>query len=113
MGQFMLNAWLQIVQSHACLIIYLNQIVLQDNSENNYTCVYFDCESFFCATNVVELKKKWMTGGFSEEAVRDEGNILLKWRIQDMDAKHFDILTRVSSSGKENSALVICLSVLC
>jgi len=45
---------------------------------------------------------------FSEEAVRDEGNILLKWRIQDMDAKHFDILTRVSSSGKENSALVIC-----
>ena len=54
-----------------------------------------------------------MTGGEKEEAVRDEGNILLKRRIQDMDEKHFDILTRVSSSGKENSDLVVCLSVLC
>ena len=27
-----------------------------------------------------------------------------------MDAKHFDILTKVSSSGKENSNLVVCQS---
>ena len=51
-----------------------------------------------------------MTGGEKEEAVRDEGNILLKRRIQDMDEKHFDILTRVSSSGEKKLSLS-CLSV--
>ena len=108
----MLNAWLQIVQNHACLIIYLNQIVSQGNSENDYTCVYFDCESFFCATNVVELEKKWMAVAVGEEAVGDEGNILLKRRITGHGCKtlrHFDKGVFI----RKRKLKLRCLSVFC